>query len=137
MAVEMSIRAERLLLHSPFRISRGVKTHAEVVVVELRDGDRLGRGECVPYARYGETVASVLTQLQPLVEGGRPDLPAGAARNAFDCATWDLAAQDGGPPVFARLGLPPPRAVASAVTISLDTAAAMADAARRDRRRRV
>lgn len=126
----MSIRAERLLLHSPFRISRGVKTHAEVVVVEMRDSGRVGRGECVPYARYGETVDSVLAQLQPLLEGGRPDLPAGAARNAFDCATWDLAAQDGGPPVFARLGLPAPHAVPSAVTISLDDSRAMADAAR-------
>jgi L-alanine-DL-glutamate epimerase-like enolase superfamily enzyme len=130
MAVQMSIRAERLPLHSPFRISRGVKTHAEVVVVDLRDGDRVGRGECVPYARYGETTDSVMAQLQRFADGTVSALPAGAARNAFDCATWDLAAQDGGPPVAVRLGLPAPRAVPSAVTISLDEVAAMAEAAR-------
>lgn len=130
MAVQITTRAERLPLHSPFRISRGVKTHAEVVVVELRDGARIGRGECVPYARYGETVESVLAELQPFVDGAEIDLPAGAARNALDCARWDLAAQDGGPSVQARLGLPAPRAVPSAVTISLDEIAAMTEAAR-------
>ncbi|WP_296596385.1 N-acetyl-D-Glu racemase DgcA [Phenylobacterium sp.] len=137
MSPVLHARTERLALKAPFRISRGVKTHAEVVVAELRDGGVTGSGECVPYARYGETAASVHAQLS---EAGRrlasgdavrdvlADLPAGAARNALDCATWDLEARRGRP-VSQRLGRAPPGPIPTAVTISLDAPQAMAAAA--------
>jgi L-Ala-D/L-Glu epimerase len=135
---ELTLRAERLPLRAPFRISRGVKTHAEVVVVELADGGVRGRGECVPYARYGETTELVTAELRPLVErfrAGEPvhdlvaTLPAGAARNALDCAAWDLQARLSGRSVAERLGRTLPASLASAITISLDAPAAMAAAA--------
>jgi L-alanine-DL-glutamate epimerase-like enolase superfamily enzyme len=119
---------DRLLLHTPFRISRGVKTAADVVVATIADGTRRGRGEAVPYARYGETVDSVLAQIQhvlrAITDGADRTalldlLPPGAARNAIDCALWDLAGD--APPA-------PPR-IASAITIVIDTPAAMQAAA--------
>lgn len=119
-------RPERLPLRAPFRISRGVKTHAEVVVVELEEDGLVGRGECVPYARYGETVESVLAQLR---SGERSALPPGAARNALDCARWDLEARRTGVSAAERLGLAKPGPVVSAVTVSLDAPEAMARAA--------
>lgn len=133
-------RAESLALHSPFRISRGTKTATEVVVVELHEGDNVGRGECVPYPRYGETPASVLVQLEPVqarVAAGEPidlladQLPAGAARNALDCAIWDLVARRTGQSVADRLRRRLPTALAAAVTIGLDSVEAMRAAAQR------
>lgn len=131
MGPDLRLRPERLRLRAPFRISRGVKTHAEVVVVELHQDGQVGLGECVPYARYGETVASVMAQLW----GRSPEdllatLPPGAARNAVDCAAWDLRARLEGRPVAEWLGRPAPKPVASAVTISLDSPEDMAAAAR-------
>src|SRR5689334_2982453 len=111
-SLRLEIRAERLALRAPFRISRGVKTHAEVVVAELSEGGALGRGECVPYPRYGETVASVSAELAEAgrrlaagegIEAALAALPAGAARNALDCALWDLVARQGGGSVAERL----------------------------------
>lgn len=140
----LEARAERWALREPFRISRGVKTHAEVVVAEIRDGDRVGRGECVPYARYGETVAGVLAQIQSVrasVSAGldrsalQRMLPAGAARNALDCALWDLEAHQTGQPVWVLAGLAPPRPLVTAYTLSLDTPAAMGAAAMRQAHR--
>lgn len=137
MSLTLHIRAERLALKAPFRISRGVKTHAEVVVAELTDGAAAGRGECVPYARYGETAASVRAQLGEAGARLAADgdlravvrsLPAGAARNALDCAAWDLEARRGRS-VAKRLGRPPPGPMATAVTVSLDTPDAMRAAA--------
>lgn len=136
--MELVVRAERLPLRAPFRISRGVKTHAEVVVAELRDEGLIGLGECVPYPRYGETAASVASQLA--AAGARlaageaaravtASLPAGAARNALDCALWDLEARRDGVAAAARIGRPQPTAMPTAVTISLDTPAAMRAAA--------
>ena len=84
----ITARHESLPLTAPFRISRGVKTAAEVVVVEAEQDGVIGRGEAVPYARYDETVESVLAQI---AAGG--DLPPGAARNAVDLALWDLTAR--------------------------------------------
>ena len=139
MTLALHIHAERLALNAPFRISRGVKTHAEVVVAELSDGASLGRGECVPYARYGETVTSVRADLaeagRRLAKGEAGDavlarMPAGAARNALDCALWDLEARRSGRSVADRLGRPAPRPMPTAVTVSLDTPEAMAEAAR-------
>ncbi len=98
----LSARAERWPLRAPFRISRGVKTAADVVAVELVQGGQRGRGEGVPYARYGETSESVLAQIAGVsaqVEKGLTRaglvgvLPPGAARNALDCALWDLEAR--------------------------------------------
>ena len=95
-------RSERWPLARPFRISRGVRTETVVTVVEARIGDVVGRGESVPYARYDETPESVLEQLAVLnrhkpseVMRGRLAtlLPPGAARNAVDCALWDLEAR--------------------------------------------
>jgi L-alanine-DL-glutamate epimerase-like enolase superfamily enzyme len=137
-SLRLEIRAERLALRAPFRISRGVKTHAEVVVAALSDGAVLGLGECVPYARYGETVESVTAELAAAgrrLAGGEAiaevlaGLPAGAARNALDCAHWDLVARQGAGSVAARLGRPPPTSLTTAVTVSLDTPASMRKAA--------
>jgi L-alanine-DL-glutamate epimerase-like enolase superfamily enzyme len=125
-------------LKAPFRISRGVKTAAEVVVVEIVEGELIGRGESVPYARYDETVDSVLAQLQPaaqaLREGARPHealalLTPGAARNALDCALWDLRAKREGLSVEALTALRVPDSLVTAVTVSLDSPEAMGVAA--------
>ena len=125
-------------LKAPFRISRGVKTAAEVVVVEVVEGELIGRGESVPYARYDETVDSVVAQLQPaaqaLRDGARPHdalalLAAGAARNALDCALWDLRAKREGLSVEALTALRVPDSLITAVTVSLDNVEAMGAAA--------
>jgi L-alanine-DL-glutamate epimerase-like enolase superfamily enzyme len=134
----LDARHERWPLSRPFRISRGVKTAADVVVVEARAGDHIGMGEAVPYARYGESVESVLAQLAevaPAFAAGmnRDDLqtalPAGAARNAADCALWDLEAKAAGRSVAALIGADEPRELITAVTVSLDTPERMREAA--------
>lgn len=135
MGLDLRIRPERLALRAPFRISRGVKTHAEVVVAELAAGGFVGRGECVPYARYGETIASVVAQLETAartavsVDEALAALPPGAARNALDCAAWDLRARSEGRSVADMLGLAPPGPAPTAVTISLGAVEAMRAAA--------
>ncbi len=135
--LSLNVRAERWPIAGSFSISRGAKTEAQVVVVELNDGRHRGRGECVPYARYDETVAGVIEALgeigQKLAFGlDRADLqqamPAGAARNALDCAFWDLEAKRAGKPVHALAGLPTPQAP-TAYTISFGAPEAMAAAA--------
>jgi L-alanine-DL-glutamate epimerase-like enolase superfamily enzyme len=122
-----------------FTISRGSKRAAEVVVVEVSDGQHRGRGECVPYPRYGETAAGIIAAIEalrdPLSRGlDRTSLqqlmPAGAARNGVDCALWDLAAKRSSRPAHALAGLPPPGPLKTAYTISLGAPAAMAQAAR-------
>ena len=132
-------RSERWPLARPFRISRGVRTETIVTVVEARVGDVVGRGESVPYARYNETPESVLEQLTVLnrhppseVMRGRLStlLPPGAARNAVDCALWDLEARMAGKSVAQALGQTLPDSYATAVTISIDTPDKMAEAAR-------
>ena len=107
------------------------------MVAQLSDGKTIGRGECVPYARYGESVESVTAQIEAI----RPQLAAltretlqtamkpGAARNALDCALWDLEAKRSGKRVHELAGLPTPRALTTAFTISLGTADEMAKAA--------
>ena len=126
-------------LRAAFAISRGAKTAAETVRVRLSDGEHAGRGESVPYARYGETVESVIAAIESLrtqIEAGitlnelQSALPAGAARCAVDCALWDLEAKQAGQPVWQRAGLPAPRPLETAVTISLAEPAAMAEAAK-------
>jgi L-Ala-D/L-Glu epimerase len=132
------VQSERWPIAGAFTISRGSKTEAEVVVAELSEGGICGRGECVPYARYGETVAGVVAAiagLAPEVARGldrqelQRALPAGAARNALDCAFVDLEAKRSGRPAYECLGLAPPRPLLTAYTISLATPDVMAAAA--------
>jgi L-alanine-DL-glutamate epimerase-like enolase superfamily enzyme len=140
----LTVEGETFPLSTPFRISRGTKTAAEVVTVTLQQGGIVGRGECVPYPRYGETVESTIAAIetvrQALQQGAdRIELlqlmPAGAARNAVDCALWDLEARLSGSDVGTILGLAQPLPqVATALTVGLDTpermgvaAAALAD----------
>lgn len=125
-------------LRSAFAISRGAKTSAETVRVTLEVGDIRARGECVPYGRYDESQASVADAIESIrneIEAGisRNDLQsalsAGAARCAVDCALWDLEAKQSGKPVWQLAGLPEPRPIETAETVSLDTPEAMAEAA--------
>ncbi len=134
----LTVNVERWPILGSFAISRGAKTEAAVVVAELGDGKAVGRGECVPYARYGESVESVTAAIEalrePLAAGLSREalqtaMPAGAARNALDCAFWDLAAKQTGQPVHALAGLPAPHALTTALTISLASPADMAAAA--------
>jgi L-alanine-DL-glutamate epimerase-like enolase superfamily enzyme len=155
MPIQLSVIDERWPIAGTFTISRGAKTEAHVVVVTLTDGRYRGRGECVPYARYGETVDRVIDSIRSLAIGRRgeqpplsgesgprldhlllPDefdrtalaaaLPAGAARNALDCALWDLEAKRSGRPVHELIGLSPPHPLVTAYTISLSTPETMA-----------
>ncbi len=138
--MNLSVRIERWPLFGAFSISRGSKTEAVVVVAELADGGHRGRGECVPYARYGETPEGVVAALAAMGGAVREGLDraglqnamrAGAARNALDCAYWDLAAKQTGRRAHELAGLaaPPPRV--TAYTVSLAAPAAMAVAAER------
>ena len=131
-------RHDRYRLKAPFRISRGVKTDADVVTVTVGQGAHVGRGEGVPYSRYGESVESALAAIEgvrDLIEQGgdraalAAAMPASAARNAIDNALWDLEAKQLGRSVASLAGLPEPRAIPSAITIGLDAPEAMAAAA--------
>jgi len=134
----LDVAHDRFGLSTPFRISRGVKTAADVVTVTVRQGEAVGRGEAVPYARYGETIDGTLAtihEIGPHIAAGasRADvarlLPAGAARNAVDCALWDLEARLAGTSVAALAGIAEAGALPSAITIGLDHPDAMARAA--------
>jgi len=127
-------------LRAPFRISRGVKTQADVVEVALTQDGATGRGEGVPYPRYGETVESSLAAIEavaPMIRDGASRaevnraMPAGAARNAVDCAFWDLEARLAGRSVAALAGLAEAGPIASAITIGIDAPDAMAAVAAR------
>jgi L-Ala-D/L-Glu epimerase len=135
---QLSAVAERFALARPFAIARGVKTHADVVTVTLREGGTVGRGEGVPYGRYGETSESALAEIEAVrhaleAGAGRANLltlmRAGAARNAVDCALWDLESALTGKTVSEMIGLSLPDRVPSALTIGIDTPEAMAEAA--------
>jgi L-alanine-DL-glutamate epimerase-like enolase superfamily enzyme len=123
-----------------FTISRGSKTAADVVTVTVTRGRAIGRGECVPYPRYGETVDGVLAELTSLAKAPPADLDrsrvpdllkAHAGRNALDCALWDLEAKEAGAPVWQLAGLEEPKAALTAYTLSLGTPEEMAAAAAR------
>ncbi len=140
----LAARSERWPLARPFTISRGSKTEAEVVVVEITEGGAAGRGECVPYGRFGEDVASVLAEIAgvqaALLAGATRGelqnlLPAGAARNALDCALWDLEAKQAGMRAWNLLGRARIDPVKTCLTISLDSREAMAETARTEARR--
>ncbi len=134
MSLRLSIRRDVFPIAGRFAISRGARTEAHVVVAEVAGDAYAGRGECVPYARYGESVESVVAQIEgarAAIEAGagREDLygllPAGAARNAVDCALWDLEARRAGARVWELAGLKPPQPVATAYTLSIDAPEAM------------
>lgn len=126
--------AEDWPLARAFVISRGAKTQASVVVAQVSDGTHTGRGEAVPYARYRESVEDTLAQIRACTAGDRialqSSMPAGAARNALDCAFWDFEAKRQGVAAHVLAGLAPPQAVETAYTLSLDSSAAMAEQAR-------
>ena len=136
--MELSVRIERWPLAGVFAISRGSKTEVVVVVAELSDGTHRGRGESVPYARYGETPDGIVAAIEaerPVLRRGldrgalQGAMPAGAARNALDCACWDVNAKRAGRQVHELAGLGVPGPLTTAYTISLGSAAAMAAAA--------
>lgn len=138
MPLTLSVSAESFPLREKFVISRGERTEAVVVTVRISDGKYTGRGECTPYPRYGESVEGVLADIRafnkPLGAGaGRTELqrmmPAGAARNAIDCALWDLEAKRAGVRVWELAGLAAPYPVTSVFTISLGNPKEMGRAA--------
>ena len=138
--MDLSVRIERWPLREAFTISRGSKTEAVVVVAELTDGTHCGRGECVPYARYGETpdaIVAAIEAMRPALDRRldrtalQAAMPLGAARNALDCAYWDVNAKKSGRPVHELAGLVAPGPRITAYTISLGTPVAMAEAAER------
>lgn len=136
----LTIKPESWPLKTTFNISRGAKKTAEVVVVQITEGDLIGSGECVPYGRYGESQAQVIEDIQavaPQIKSGltRQDLqtllPAGAARNAVDCALWQLEAHKQGHSFSELFGWNRFCPVRTAQTVSLDKTEQMADAARK------
>jgi L-Ala-D/L-Glu epimerase / N-acetyl-D-glutamate racemase len=140
MPLSLSVVVERWPVKGRFAISRGAKSQVDTVTALIADGPHTGRGECVPYARYGETVAGVVQAIERMRERLTPELhrnglqeimPPGAARNALDCALWDLEAKRTGTRAHARAGLPSLHPCVTAYTISLDTPSAMAAAAER------
>jgi L-alanine-DL-glutamate epimerase-like enolase superfamily enzyme len=133
----LAARIERWPIAGSFTISRGAKTEAVTVVAEVSQGGLTGRGECVPYPRYGETPEATLASLQSMQEplsraldrqALQAAMPPSAARNALDCALWDLEAKTRGQRVWSLLGCPAPEACITAYTISLASPEAMAAA---------
>src|SRR5579871_1084041 len=138
MSVTLRVSCESWPIAGAFTISRGSKTMAEVVVAELTDDTFTGRGECTPYPRYGETVpgvAAAIADCADAIAHGldraalQSALPAGAARNALDCAFIDLEAKRAGVPAYQLLGILPPRPRVTAYTISFGAPGQMAQAA--------
>ena len=131
-AFDVEARSEIWPLKEAFTISRGSKTAAHVVVAMVRDGAFEGRGEAVPYARYGETVAGVLEQIRNAATDISTRsklamlLKPGAALNALDCALWDLESKRTGVSVAELAGLPSPVPAITAFTLSLGDPQAMA-----------
>ena len=128
--MQIDVTRDVFKLAQVFTIARGSRTEAQVLTVKLNDGQHVGWGECVPYARYGESLQSVTDEITGLPDAfSRFDLydllPAGAARNAVDCALWDLEAKRAGKPVWELAGLEAPGPEITAYTLSLDTPEAM------------
>src|SRR5262249_45427528 len=134
----LEVAVEFWPIQEKFVIARGAKTVAEVVVATIRKGGHVGRGEAVPYRRYGETVegtADAIRAMAPAIAAGidrqvlRRQMPPVAARNALDCALWDLEAKTSRPRAAANAGFPLLRPLETAFTLSLGTPEAMAAAA--------
>jgi L-Ala-D/L-Glu epimerase len=137
MSMQIDAHEEIWPLKEPFRISRGSRTEARVVVVTVSGGKHIGRGEGVPLARYNQSIASVLAQIESIQSeknlnrhGLQDLLPAGAARNALDCALWDLEARISGKRVWELANIQIVPEVETSLTISLDTPDKMAAAAK-------
>jgi L-alanine-DL-glutamate epimerase-like enolase superfamily enzyme len=140
----LEVTVEHWPIAGRFAISRGARSEAVVVVASIREEGALGRGESVPYPRYGETPEHVTAAIEAMA-GAIADgldraalldaMPAGPARNAIDCALWDLEAKRSGKPASTLAGVGPLRPVETAFTISIDAPEAMAEAARRARDR--
>ncbi|GLK81156.1 N-acetyl-D-Glu racemase DgcA [Methylopila turkensis] len=134
----LTARIERWPIAGAFTIARGTVTEVVTVVAEIVDGPHRGRGECRPYPRYDETPEGVKAEIDRLA-GAVADgldraalqgaLHAGAARNALDCALWDLEAKRRGVTVAALAGLPEPEPLVTAYTLSLGAPEAMREAA--------
>jgi L-alanine-DL-glutamate epimerase-like enolase superfamily enzyme len=138
MIQSLTVAPETWPIAGSFTIARGAKTEAVVVVATIAGGNAVGRGEAVPYPRYGESVSQVVAAIEAMAgpirggldrEGLRAAMPPGAARNAIDCALWDLEAKRTGRPAADLAGLPAPSPVETAYTLSLGTAESMAKAA--------
>src|SRR5262245_2109476 len=134
--LKIEAKEEIFPLHHTFRISRGSRTEACVITVRISDGQYIGRGEGVPITRYNQSADSVLAQIESIQAHGDLDrnklsqlLPAGAARNALDCALWDLEAKRSGKRAWELANIPIADQVETSFTISLDTPAKMAAAA--------
>jgi L-alanine-DL-glutamate epimerase-like enolase superfamily enzyme len=127
--LELTTQIERFPTAGAWTISRGSVSEIAVVVAEARLGDAVGRGECRPYPRYDETPEGVVAEIEAAARALARDpdadpgqlMPAGAARNAVDCALWDLRAKRAGRPVWQLAGLPEPKPVVTAYSIALDT----------------
>lgn len=138
--MQIEVRAESFPLASVFTISRGSRTEAHVVTVRISRNGVHGQGECVPYSRYGESIESVVRQIESLPSKfSRMELqellPPGAARNAVDCALWDLESKESGRRVWELARLPAPLPVTTAYTLSLEDPDRMkASAARQSHR---
>lgn len=139
MARVISVEAERFPIAGTFTISRGSKTEAEVITCTISEDGHTGRGECVPYKRYRETMDGVREAIEAMrdrIAGGMgrtallDAMPAGAARNAIDCALWDLEAKISGTSVATAIGAVPPSGLETAYTLSLGEPEAMAAQAR-------
>ena len=136
MTLSVKAHSEAWPIAGSFVISRGARTEVRVVVAEVSDGVHTGRAECVPYPRYGETVEGVLAEIAMAELTGdrealRSTIKPGAARNALDCALWDLEAKRAGKPAWVLAGLPEPRPVVTCYTLSLGSPESMAEAARK------
>lgn len=136
MSHALTVIPEAFKLAQAFTISRGSRTEARVLTVRIERRGAVGFGECVPYARYGETLDSVMAQIASLPEDVERSalqslLPPGAARNAVDCALWDWEAKAAGRRVHAMAGLPEPRPLQITYTLSLDTPERMEEEARK------
>jgi L-Ala-D/L-Glu epimerase len=135
---QLTVSVDRFPIAGKFTIARGSRTEAVVVTARIVEDGAVGQGECVPYPRYGETVegvAAAIETLRPQIEAGltreglQALMPAGAARNALDCALWDLDAKRSGIRAHVTAGVNRWPPVTTAYTISLDTPEAMAEAA--------
>jgi L-alanine-DL-glutamate epimerase-like enolase superfamily enzyme len=137
----LSVSEERFPIAGTFTISRGSKTEAEVIACTITEGKNSGRGECVPYRRYGETMESVRGEIETAAaaissgidrNGLLKAMKPGAARNAVDCALWDLEARISGIRVAERLGYASPAQLETAFTLSLASPEAMAAQAKQN-----
>ena len=124
--MHLSVEKNSFKLKKTFTISRGSRTCADVLTVKIKDNGFVGWAECVPYKRYNESLETVTKKIQSIklpitIDHLQGKLKPGAARNALDCALWDLKAKIKGIPVWELLGLGKPKPVTTAYTVSLDT----------------